>query len=58
MTHSLVSTELRESRGGYLVRKPRPADAVGGSLLDIYDAQPGLPPEFTMLLRRLDAVGR
>ena len=54
MVRSLATSDLRDPRGGYVVRKPRPTDAVGGSLRDIYKADPRLPIEFTSLLRRLD----
>lgn len=53
MTGSLLSTDPRDLRSGYVVRKPRPGDALGGSLRNIYDADPRMPPEFASLLRRI-----
>lgn len=56
MTRHLASTGARDPRGGYVVRKPRASDAVGGSLRNIYEAEPRLPPEWASLLGRLDAA--
>lgn len=55
MTRSIASIDLRDSRDGYVVRKPRASDAVGGSLRDIYDTDPRLPSDWASLLRRIDA---
>ena len=55
MTRSLASTDTRDHRGGYVVRKPRPGDAVGSSLRDVYGADMRLPSDLASLLRRIDA---
>ena len=54
MSRSLTPNETREPREGYVVRKPRPSDAVGGSLRNIYSTEPQLPPDLDALLRRID----
>ena len=56
MTRHHASTGARDPRGGYVVRKPRASDAVGGSLRNIYEAEPRLPPEWASLLHRLDTA--
>jgi hypothetical protein len=47
---------LSDVLGGYTARKPRPSDAVGASLRNVYGANATLPCDLTALLDRLDAV--
>lgn len=55
MAPSLPPTEMRDPGGGYVVRKPRAIDAVGGSLRSMYAAEPMIPADLLTLLRLLDA---
>ena len=56
MTRTLASTEARDPRGGYVVRKPRASDAVGGSLRNIYAADQRLPTDLAALIDRLNGT--
>lgn len=54
MANPFASTDT-DPRGGYVVRAPRPTDAVGSSLRNVYAAEPRLPSDLALLLSRLDA---
>lgn len=54
MTRSPNLDDRRDPRGGYVVRKPRASDAVGGSLRNIYETDPRIPEDLGALLRRID----
>jgi hypothetical protein len=54
MTRTLPPDDRRDPRGGYVVRKPRASDAVGGSLRNIYETDPRLPEDLSALIRRID----
>jgi hypothetical protein len=41
---------------GYVVRKPRPTDAIGASLRKVYDDERRLPAEFDRMICALDKV--
>ncbi len=43
----------KAERGDYIVRGPRPADAIGHTLRGIF-RETTLPDDFTVLLHRLD----
>ncbi|USU06418.1 hypothetical protein NF700_06195 [Sphingomonadaceae bacterium OTU29MARTA1] len=45
----------KAERGDYIVRGPRPADAIGHTLRGIF-RETTLPDDFTVLLHRLDRV--
>ena len=54
MTRSLPPNDKHDPRGGYVVRKPRASDAIGGSLRNIYETDPQVPSDLTALIRRID----
>jgi hypothetical protein len=41
-------------QGGFVVRRPRVTDAIGGALLRSFDAASSLPEDMLRLLERLD----
>lgn len=54
-----MSTDMhhtgKANRGDYIVRSPRPTDALGHALRGVF-SDPQLPEEFLVLLRRLERV--
>src|SRR5690242_18827313 len=54
---SSTMTEARPSRG-YVVDRPRPTDALGDSLRNVFGGGDGLPRDMARLLAKLDRGSR
>jgi len=56
MTNQHATPKPPHPSGGYIVRRPRPTDAIGQTLRSAYGGDEGLPCEIMSCLTALDRI--